>query len=315
MSAILSFKCPEEGCPMDIRGMHAEEMTEILLVHNKFNHRKSFERTPLGKLPPEIMLKILGYVIPDCKKCFLQRNLMRLGLVCKKLNQLTKTADLYREVRLTDECCPLPTLATFASMIENSGAKMKRINCNYRCKDLLSVALQRWGDVIEQVHVENMNELSSLHVPALMLEDINWTNPKGLKLIKFKNITFTVAKKTRKEPFCSRIYDLNINWIDTDIPSIGYCALFPSFALRHIKSLHRVTVNFLTDDPITTKSFFQQGLDPNTLPSHYKLLSNYKEGDGSLEITVERSTEYPQFEMDPESAFNAFLWEMKEFSC
>ena len=92
---------------------------------------------------------ILGYVVPDCNKCFLQRDLMRLGLVCKKLNQLTKTGDFYRNIKLTDECCPLPTAEAFAMMIEKSGTKVKRIGCNYRSKDLLPVALQRCGDVIE----------------------------------------------------------------------------------------------------------------------------------------------------------------------
>ena len=118
-----------------------------------------------------------------------------------------------------------------------------------------------------------------------------------------------------KEPICSRIYDLNINWLDTDIPNIGYCAGFPSLALRCIQSLRRVRIHFLTDDPMMTKHFFQKGLDQNNSQSHYKLYSDYKEGEGHLEITVEKSTEYPQFEVDPESAFkfNGFLWEMKEF--
>ena len=106
----LSYKCPEDGCPLVISGVNSEELADIVQVHKRVIHRKIFEETRLGKLPPEIMLKILRYVTPDCRKCFRQRDLLRLGTVCKKLNQLTKTADLFREIRLTDECCPLPTV-------------------------------------------------------------------------------------------------------------------------------------------------------------------------------------------------------------
>ena len=215
---------------------------------------------------------------------------------------------------MTDECCQLPTLATFASMMETSGAKMKRIICNYRCKELLSFALQRWGDVIEQVHVENTVAWRFLRVSASLLEDISWTNPAALTLIKFKNMTFTVAKKTSKEPICSRIHDLNIDWTDSDFPNRAYCVAFPALALRHIQSLRRVSIKLLTHDPTTTRHSFQQNRYLNALLSLHKLLSRYKEGDGQLEITVERSNEYPQFEMEPEAAFNAFLQKMREYS-
>ena len=316
---------------MDISGVNAEELTEMILVHKRVNHRKNFECTQLGRLPPEILLKILGYVVPDCEKCFLQRDLMRLGSVCKKLNRLTKTADLYKEIRLTDECCPLPTVEAFAAMMENSGSKMKRLRCNYKCRNLLSFALKRCGDVIEEIHVENTEEWTSMEVPASMLEDISKLNPKALTLIKFNHITFTLAKKTSNEPFFSRIHDLNINWID-DAPKVyesdmskdartvycaraGYCAGFPVLALRHIQSLRQVSVNLHTNDPSGTELLCKESVEPYASLSHYKLsfyniegAKQLPEGHQFLEITVERSTEHPQFETEPEVAFKTFLF-------
>ena len=326
MSDTLSFKCPEDGCPMDISGVDAEELTDFLLVHKRVKHRKSFECTPLGMLPPEIMLKILGYVIPDCRKCFLQRDLMRLGLVCKKLNQLTKTADFYMDIKMTDECCPLPPAEAFAMMIEKSGSKMKRIGCNYRSKDLLSVALQICGDVIEEIQVGNMNVLDSLDVPTRMLEDITKLNPKSLNVIKFKSITFTISEKMREEPFYLRIHNLNIDEMD-DTPQecykpnmrkdarLGFCGGFAIHALRHIQSLQRVKVKLHANDPNGTKALFEQIilLIAYTSLSHYKL--SYKEEAGQLEINVERSTEHPEFDTKPEVAFKTFLEEMSWFYC
>ena len=316
MSDTLSFKCPEDGCPIDASGVNDEELTEIILVHKKVKHRKSFEYTHLGMLPPEIMLMILGYVVPDCKNCFLQRDLLRLGSVCKRLNKLTKTADLYKDIRLTDECCPLPTVSTFAAIIENCGAKLARIRCNYKSKDLLSVALQRCGDVIEEIQVGNMNVWSSLHVPSKILLDIKKWNPKSLNLIKFRNITFKINKKTKKELFYSRIYGLNIDWTD-DTPQDcedrnarnarkGICAGFPIHALRSIQSLQQVNVKLHTNDSSATKARIKESMLDNlrvdyaSIPplNNYKL--SYKEEAGQLEINVERSTEHPPFETKPE---------------
>ena len=76
-----SFRCPEQGCKMFMGGVSEAEWVELLLVHKDLNHRNTFKETNLGKLPPEILLKILQYIIPDCKRCFIQRDLLKLGLV------------------------------------------------------------------------------------------------------------------------------------------------------------------------------------------------------------------------------------------
>ena len=83
----------------------------------------------------------MSYIVPDCKKCFLQRDLLRLGSVCRKFNELTKVADFYKEIKLSDECCSLPTPQVLAQMLNKSGSKLKKIVCSYKCEYLLYVAV------------------------------------------------------------------------------------------------------------------------------------------------------------------------------
>ena len=98
MASLSTFKCPEGDCNVTMigQGEDATELTEFMsLCHNKYSkHRKNFEHTDLGRLPPEILIKILGYVVQDCKKCYHQRYRLGVGSVCKKLNQLAKEAYL-----------------------------------------------------------------------------------------------------------------------------------------------------------------------------------------------------------------------------
>ena len=97
-----SFRCPEQGCKMFIGGVSEAEWVELWQIHKDLNHRKTFKETDFGKLPPEILLKILQYIIPDCKeRCFIQQDLLKLGLVCKELNEAVKAPELYREIILT----------------------------------------------------------------------------------------------------------------------------------------------------------------------------------------------------------------------
>ena len=71
---------------------------------------------------------------------------------------------------------------------------------------------------------------------------------------------------------------------------------------------------------VETESNFKQDLSLRSRRfksslSHYKLSFDDKEGEKKLEITVERSAEYPQFVTEPEVAFKTFLAQMKGFSC
>ena len=151
-------------------------------------------------------------------------------------------------------------------------------------------------------------------MPTGILEDFTNRNPKALTLIRFKNITFTLAKRTSNEPFYSRIRDLNISWMEEKYEysnaRMGWCASFPVLALNNIQSLQRVSVSF--PNRPGTKSNFEQDLANRSSLPHYKLLSDDKE---QLEITVERRAEYPQFVTESEAAFKTFQEEMKTFYC
>ena len=71
-------------------GDDLEELTEFMFAHKDSKHRKRSEETNLGRLPIEVVVKILSYVTPQCKRCFRQSELFELRSVCKKMRQLTK---------------------------------------------------------------------------------------------------------------------------------------------------------------------------------------------------------------------------------
>ena len=79
--------------------------------------------------------------------------------------------------------------------IENNGAKIRTITCIFKCRELISVALDRCGDSIEKIHVQP-SEVRDISLDDMsgMLDDISKKNPAALILIKFKNITFTLAR-------------------------------------------------------------------------------------------------------------------------
>ena len=91
MAPIPSLKCPEKGCDFTVIGHDVEELMECLQVHK---HSKHFFN--LGGLPNEILIKILGYVVPECKDCFQQRDIIKLASVSKRLNGLVRAPDFYR---------------------------------------------------------------------------------------------------------------------------------------------------------------------------------------------------------------------------
>ena len=317
---------------MVISGVNAEELADIIQVHKRVSHRKTFEETRLGKLPPEIMLKILGYVTPDCRKCFRQRDLLRLGTVCKKLNQLTKTADLFREIRLTDECCPLPTVEVLTGMLENSGAKTRKIVCSYKCRELLFKALHICGDTVEKIQVKS-KEGSSNEEFSMLLKYMTQFNLEALTLFTFANIIFKIDVIKDNEPFYCRKLQFE-HWFDSKEDSecsnmlAGVVSRFHVFALSRLYNLKQVRVILPTVDPAKTHMIFERNLDKlrsyhgdlSATRSHYKATSDYDKERGQIDITVERSDECPQFHTVPEPrtvpelAFKNFLEELKHYS-
>ena len=79
-------------------------------------------------LPHEILSKILSYIVPDCKNCFKQREILKLGRLCKRMNELVRDASLYKEMRLINSCCPLPSISNFCEIIDRS-TMFKRLEC------------------------------------------------------------------------------------------------------------------------------------------------------------------------------------------
>ena len=181
---------------------------------------RSFEDTNLGRLPPEILLMILGYVVPNCKECFRQRDLLQLGMVCKRLYELTKTADLYREIRLTEKCCPLPSVNIFEAMLDISGAQLRKVTFDHRShRSLLShIVLEKCRDTIKEIEVEEQGRIgrrpemwrkvSSFNLPALTRLEFNYSKT---------STRFTLAPMDHKDmPFLSRIQSIDFLWTEPE---------------------------------------------------------------------------------------------------
>ena len=323
-----SFKCPMESCEMFMSGVSEAEWLEYLPIHKKLAHRNTFEETELGRLPPEILLKILGYIVPDCKRCFLQRDLLKLGSVCKRLNEIIKAPDLYKEINLSDECCPLPTKKVFEKMVEQSGSQLKRIRGNYKCRDLLSIAVTKCGNVLQEIHVEEPKEYSSLEVPADMMLDISRLNPLALIKMRFQNVSFELTRKMRgkgEKQLFERIHELSISWNFNreinfkkaynisdrlrDYSFIRDFMKFPTFALLLIQGLKRVILTMALPNYIQLNDETDSKLREKLAALDSSLSHNicYKKGTQTLEITTESKSEIDQLQNEPETAFKAFL--------
>ena len=180
---------------------------------------RSFEDTNLGRLPPEILLMILGYVVPNCKECFRQRDLLQLGMVCKRLYELTKTADLYREIRLTEKCCPLPSVNIFEAMLDVSGAQLRKVTFDPRSMEMLSHAvLEKCLNTIKEIEVVEQGKKGPWPETWLKISKLNLPALTRLEL-RFSKIStrFTLAPMEYKDmPFDSRIQSIDFLWRDTE---------------------------------------------------------------------------------------------------
>ena len=96
---VTSFRCNEKGCKFTVTGDDADELMDCLNVHKHSKHNM----LNLGRLPNEILVNIFRYVVPKCVRCFpqRQREILRLGSVSKRFNELTKVAELYKGINLT----------------------------------------------------------------------------------------------------------------------------------------------------------------------------------------------------------------------
>ena len=118
MASIPSLKCPEIGCDLIVIGNDVEELTEILQVHKHSKHWN------IARLPNEVLIKIIGYVVPDCKDCFQQREILKLALVSKRFNELVRAPDFYQEIKV--RFCslhPSPSMPVVHEIIKRSGSR------------------------------------------------------------------------------------------------------------------------------------------------------------------------------------------------
>ena len=123
------IKCLEDGCELMIIGVDAGRLMDY---HANAEHRISFGETGMGTLPDEILIKILGYLVPNCKVCFHNWDILKLGSVCKWLNRLIKAEGWYRTILPKESsgcywlmpneksCSPRQTLPKLKEIITNT---------------------------------------------------------------------------------------------------------------------------------------------------------------------------------------------------
>ena len=201
-------ECPFDGCNTIIIG---NDWKTLMKFHIDSNHGIRFEETNLGRLPPEILIMILQYMVIEDQNCFQQRYILRLGLVCKKLNEITKWPELYREVRLieyTDTACPTPF---FKKFIKSSGSQLRNILLHGKNTKLLTHTLKNCGNTLQHVIVED----KTLAGIATMLGQIMNLTPAALKDLEFfqdsahlNRLSFRVAQVKSDAPLFSRISGL-----------------------------------------------------------------------------------------------------------
>ena len=264
------LRCREPDCRTIIIGDDPRELMKFMDEHEHSKHTKRFEDTNLGRLPIEILVKILSYVTPECKKCFRQSELFKLRSVCKRMRELTKLPDFYKEIKLGREkayrghLCPLPPEWIFQSIIKRSGAQLKTMTCDWDNRTSLYHALQKRGGIIQKIRIGRVGnmwqEASKLEMSgsqiASILKYVNGLNPRALKNIRFGTSNYTwlsfdltedpgildLAKKSlRKYPLFSKIVGLNIKTVGQHH---AVCIAFADHGMQYITSLKRVTIQF-----------------------------------------------------------------------
>ena len=262
------LRCPEPGCRTILIGDDREELMEFMYDHQDSKHRKRFEDTKLGRLPIEVLVKIFSYVTPECKRCFRQSELLKLRSVCKKMRELTKLPDFYKEIKLGSDLCALPPQWIFESIIKRSGAQLKKISCDWENRTFLYHALRKRGGIIQKICIEGIvgedlrvgntwHDATGLEITgtqiASILKYVNGLNPRALTNIQFGTsdliwISFDLAEdpgiyalaknNRRKYPLFSRIVSLNLMRVGQHLAQHLAQA---NHAMRCITSLNRVT--------------------------------------------------------------------------
>ena len=209
-------ECPYDGCTTIIMG---NDWKTLMKFHTDCKHGSRFEETNLGRLPLEILIKIIWYDMPESFECQ-QRYFLSLASVCKKLNEVIKCPELYRELNLPETRAL--SVPFFKKMIRDCGSQLRKFTCGGKNERLLLPTLKKCGDTLREVHVNGKTPVGI----ADRLVQISKLNPTALKHLQFNDITRTIEgnlaltldQRNSDEHLISRIVGLTIDFDGIRIP-------------------------------------------------------------------------------------------------
>ena len=320
MASVQTLECREYGCNTKMIGEDTAELQEYMELHKASKHRKIFEYTVLGNLPTEILLKILGYVTPDCKDCFQQREIIKLGAVCKRLSELVKAPELYKEMRLISKCCPMPTRSLLLDIFQNRGSQLKRLIFRPPCYSLgdiataLCHAVETCGNVIQEIHVDlyDLYNLTRLEEISTKIDEMK---PTALKKLQFTGVfsgmraKFSIDLAMVRGTLLSRIVGLDLTSLTLSMTDLLKLA---ALAMENMKNLEKVTISEIkqTGTEKALKRHINQLLerDGHKLLSLLSISISYKRDSfPDVDIVMGRQGESPNLELDPKQGFNIFF--------
>ena len=201
-------------------------------------------------------------------------------------------------------------------------AKLRKITINYECRGLLYRALDKCGDVLKEIHVEDTKRTLQVQVPANILYYISGLNLKALVKLRFNNVTFTLSRKTGNEPLFSRLQKMSIACPQRTLNIFFYlipsCVDLPALAICNIESLERAIVTCPIPKFIDEHEKAALGATlinrlkdyPNVF--QYMISFTNVEGSHQVQIILEKNGNTLQTQHDPKAAFNTFLDKMRK---
>ena len=288
--------CPEKGCNVTIiiNGGEAAEVREFMELHKHSKHWN------IGRLPNEILIKIFSYVVPNCKNCFQQREILKLASVCRRFNDLIRAPDLYRELKL-GYCMwdnhPPPPVSVLQKIIKSSGSQLRTVMIKIPDKDLFHTN----GHFIALIKEfsKKMTLFNEHHLPALSLIEMSSFNFSKVAC----KVAITLVLEKGNGPLFSRIQDLRV---DSEYQIENCMAKFASLAIDGFKSLRQVTLRcFKEKGQKILLATFDEYL-PDLLYSDVRKVDDYWE----IDIQQRNVGQLPF--VDPEVVLKNFL---DPFSC
>ena len=310
-------ECPKTGCNVKITGDNVDELRELMVGHKDLQHRESFEKTPLGRLPLEILTKIVGYAAAG--ECF--QHHLKLGLVCKRMDEVVKLANILKDIDLT--CCPLPPMTVFEEMLKNCGTQIKVI-WDINTVEYLYHALLKKGDGIQEISLDSYNDIDKpFRETADVLDRLTELNPKALTRITSKHLTLTLTEKQGDEDFISRIVGLTFSHVARMTNDIWVKIV--AHVLHDIPSMKKVILHKVNSRrPQQETLEFKDTMSKNYSLRHYDISWTAQEHENighriplhTLEVSITRSVKFPNgiqsLDSEAEAGFTTFLEVLRE---